>query len=144
MVKKGNIGLGPPRVIKVLKQAAAVRVIGDEISWTALGWVWIGRVAGVENTCERLRILKALMDAFELRGSPLTDGAIKDVLRAIEATELLPNGGATRTLPSNGDVFKAEIERLVRSGILLPDQVDPYVRRLGRLDEIAAEAAKAN
>lgn len=136
-----DVGLGPPRVAKVLRQAEAYRVVPTEAAWQALGWAWVGRLASVEDESDRARYERALMDAYELRGAPLTDGVIKDVLRAVGAACMLP-GKREGGMPS-GDLFKLELERLVRSGILKPDQVDPYVRKVGRFDEIAAKALAA-
>lgn len=133
---RDDVGLGPPRLLKVAKQVAALDRVPDRKTWETLGWGWVSKIADLEDDAERRRVEKELRAEGELKGGVLQDGAVKDVLRRVGATALLPQPRVPDA--SGGDaIFRRELERLVRSGILSVEKVDPYVAKVGRLAELA-------
>lgn len=133
---KTDVGLGPPRMLKLAKQVEALTIISDRKVWEAIGWGWVSRLSDIATENERNRIQNALMEAADLAGGVLQDGAVKTVLRTINAEAMLPKTKAIDA--AKGDtLFRHELERLVRSGILAIDKVDPYVVKVGRLAELA-------
>jgi len=127
--------VGPPRLGKILKQVATLEVIQDRKTWIALGWPWVSRLASVEDATLRVRLEGELRGQAALKGGTLSDKAIKDVLAESGGEILIPQTGK-RDKPE-ADIFLAELRRLVRSKILRPDQVDPYVRNAAGLDDLA-------
>jgi len=141
-----DVGLGPPRLLRVKGFLAAVAAVPNKKTWAAVGTVWTLRLATVEDEVERLRIEKTWLDAAAREGHVLQDNRVKEILRSMgteAATALLPKPKKL-SIKNGGDaIFRTELERLVRAGELDLAKIDKHVAKVGRFAELLEEAKRA-
>lgn len=130
--------VGPTRVNKVMKQAEVVSVVTNKKVWTAVGWLGVCKISTLNNVQQRRDIEHAVLDLADLKGRVLSKKAL-DTVFSKYAPSLLAKTRVESEYKEN--VFKAELERLVREGYLHESLVAEEVRRRLSLEESASTTA---